>query len=353
MRGIFRRSKAGMALMAAFTFAVIGGNATAGTFTGGGDGTSWEDPLNWASGVVPVNGATGVIAIGGDFVDFDANTWAALTAAGNLQNATQYRVDRFLLNENTTALGSPGGITFDQGNGNQVLQTNGNSSIFGSRGNTTIVNVLSGSVNTGSNTTFGARNGTGILNLSGGQFIVGRGNLTLGQNPDGTGEFNITGGDLLTRGGAFISPNSTFEVVGTGAGQIGIGSQGSVDGFWDQAAGATIRSGVDSTGITPIFIDDVQGGAGAGIATFTAGSILDPFDAGGVATNVWFTVLEAENSILGAPTLSAAATAAGWISRVDSGNLLQVQLVATAIPEPSSLALLGLGGLFLTARRRK
>lgn len=352
MREIFRWSRACVALAAAFSIGVFSIAVQADTFTGDGDGFSWEDPANWAAGVVPINGGSGNVAIGGHDVVFDADTWTALTNANNLQNATQYRVVRFLLNEDASALGT-GGITFDQGNGNTVLQTNGTSAIFGSRGETTTVNVLSGTVNTGSNTTFGARNGTGILNLSGGEFIVGRGTLTLGQaSQGGTGDFNITGGTLLTRGGAFISPNSVFEVVGTGS-QIGIGSQGSVDGFWDQSADAILRSGVDSTGITSIFIDDVQAGTGAGVATFDAGSILDPYDAGGVATDVWFTVLEAENSISGAPTLSADSIAAGWISRVESGNLLQVQLVSAAIPEPSSLALLGLGGLALVGRRRK
>lgn len=349
--------KVSSAAIAGFVLLAFGSIVSADTFTGGGDGTSWEDPLNWAAGVVPPNNGGGNTAIGGHFVDFDANTWAALTAAGNLQNATQYRVVRFLLNEDASATGT-GGITFDQGAGNEVLQTNSNSSIFGSRAQTTTVNVLSGTVNTGANTTFGARDGTGILNLQGGEFIVGRGNLTLGQeSAGGTGIVNITGGELLTRGGANISSMATFEVVGTGSTQIGIGSQGSVDGFWSQLGGGVLRPGLDATGVTDILVDDVQGGAGAGVATFDAGSILDPYDAGGFFLNTWETVLDAEGGIIdNGLALSGTSVAAGFEQRIlegagtNGGDLLQVRLVA--VPEPSSLVLLGLGGLFFTRRRR-
>ena len=101
----------------------------------------------------------------------------------------------------------------------------------------------------------------------------------------------------------------------------------------------------------------MQGGAGAGVATFDAGSILDPYDAGGFFLNTWETVLDAEGGIIdNGLALSGTSVAAGFEQRIlegagtNGGDLLQVRLVA--VPEPSSLVLLGLGGLFFTRRRR-
>ncbi len=342
-----KKLTAALAMASAIAFSGI---ANADTFVDLGADDKWETAANWQLNAVPLNNGSGNTLINVGDVVFDADTWAALQTAGNVQSATQYRVVRFLLNESTSIPVGTGSITFDHGSGNQVLQTNGTSAVFGSRTGLTTVNMLSGEVNTGSSTTFGARSGTGILNLADGNFIVGRGNLTLGNGSTGTGIVNITGGVLRTRGGAIINDISTFEVIGTGASEIGIGSQGTVDGFWTQQAGGVLRSGIDSTGITSILIDDVGGGGGD--ATFAAGSILDPYDAGGALENVWETVLLADGTITGSPTLSSTAVAAGWESQIINGNELQVRLVS-AIPEPSSMALLGLGGLFFAGRRRR
>ncbi len=357
------RRAASRGAFAAILVAVLAGTAFADTFNGDGDGTSWEDANNWLLDAVPLNNASGNTFInGGHDVDFDTDTWDALIAAGNTQSASQYRVVRFLLNESTAA-GAIGtnSLTFDFGDpagtsNREVLQTNSTSAVFGGRGGSdTTVNVVSGTVNTGSRTSFGARtDALGTLNVTGGEFVVGRSNLQLGINntfdtTTGTGIANISGGAFRTREGVAIGGTSTFHVQGSGASEIGVGSQGSVDGVWTQVAGGVLRTGIDAGGITAILVDDYNDdGAGTqGNATFEAGSILDPYDLGGASTNLWYTVMTWEGMVTGAPTLSSAAVSAGWQSQI-SGQNLQVRLV----PEPGSIGLLALGIPFLIRRRR-
>ena len=48
-----------MPLLSAFLVLGLVGSATAGNnFTGGGDGSSWDDPANWAVGLVPFDTTT-------------------------------------------------------------------------------------------------------------------------------------------------------------------------------------------------------------------------------------------------------------------------------------------------------
>ena len=130
---------------------------------------------------------------------------------------------------------------------------------------------------------------------------------------------------LRTRGGAAVGGTSSFNVIGSGATEIGIGTQGSVDGFWLQRPGSILSFAFDAGGATPILIDDIEDDGVGGVATFEAGSILETSDLGGFPQNVWVPVMSAEGGIVGAPTLSAASVAAGWESRV-TGNVLEVQL---------------------------
>lgn len=355
-------------LVVACAATVLGGTAHADLFTGDGDGTSWEDPDNWGADAVPLNNGSGNTFInGGHNVDFDTDTWTALDAAGNLQGGmggSQYRVVRFILNENTSSgpIGT-NSLNFSFGDGREVLQTNSTSAVFGGRnGSDTTVNVASGTVNTGSRTSFGARTGAmGTLNVTGGEFIVGRSNLQLGINnafdtTTGTGVANISGGVFRTREGVAIGGTSTFHVQGSGATEIGVGSQGSVDGRWNQAAGGILRTGIDAGTFPTILIDDVDddGGGAQGNAIFDVGSILDPYDAGGAATNVWHTVMTWEGTLTGLPDLSATALADGWERQV-SGNNLQVRLVA--IPEPGAFLMFSVVALAVSfrnsARNRK
>lgn len=376
MKKVFTFMKSvAMPAMAAAVLTV--GTAHADVFDGGGDGTSYEDPLNWAVDTVPGNNG-GVLDVNGDPVQavdgdgnlvfdadgnpvqqrentswngqdvvFDTATWdflAAGEAAGidYLQNATQHRVQRFILGEQIGA-GDTGdlSLTFDfadpAGAVRQVLQTNGTSAIFGSRFGNCVVNMISGEVNTGSTTTFGARQATGTLNITGGTFIIGRSNLQLGVNNDfvdqgGTGILNISGGLFQTRQGVAVGGTSSFNVIGSGAMEIGVGSSGSVDGAWTQNAGGVLSIAFDAGGSSLIFVDDVgdDGGGTQGNVTFVAGSILELSDLGG-ADNTVKTVMAWEGTLTGLPTLSAASVSAGWTMQV-VGNELQVQNLS--LPDP-------------------
>ena len=374
------------ALTGAVTIVAICGGANADNFDGGGDlatgdgtGTKWEDAANWELDLVPgdngiIVDAAGNIQLNDEGTEFeslntninafnvlyDTDTWDFLQANNQavdnplnpgvtvntlVQSATQHRVQRLIVNENLGA--GPFGVctlTFDFGDpaGLQtrtILQTNATSAIIGGRNNSeTTVNMISGEVNTASRTQVGGRTGAvATINVMGGTFIVGRSNLQLGINnaldtQGGTGIVNVTAGTLRTRVGAAIGGASTFNVVGSTPTEIGIGSEGNIDGFWFQQTGGVLSVGLDAGGLTPILIDDFDDdGAGAeGNATFEAGSILDPFDAGG-ANNAWTTVMIWEGTLTGLPDLSAAAVSAGWEMRVE-GNELQVRNLS--FPDP-------------------
>ena len=357
---------------------VFASTVSADVFDGGGDGTKYEDPLNWALDTVPGNNG-GVLDANGDPVQavdgngipivdvngnpvqatlntswngqdvvFDTATWdflAAGEAAGidYLQSATEHRVQRFILGEQAGA-GDTGdlSLTFDfadpAGGLRRILQTNSNSAVFGSRFGDCVVNMNSGEVNTGARTTFGARQGTGTLNITGGSFIIGRSNLQLGVSnafvdEGGTGILNISGGLFQTRQGVAIGGTSSFNVIGSGAMEIGVGSNNSVDGEWTQLAGGVLSFAFDAGGATMILVDDVDDdGAGAqGNVTFEAGAILDLSDLGG-ADNTVKTVMTWEGTLTGAPTLSAASVSAGWTMEI-VGNELRVQ--NTSLPDPA------------------
>lgn len=202
-------------------------------------------------------------------------------------------------------------------------------------------------------------NATGVYNLSGGSLVMARetGGTTLFLGQNGNGTINITGGAFTTRGGVELGIGTgvgTFRVVGNAATQIGIGSEGpTIDGRWIQHAASRLQVGITSGGITPILVDEKDAAAtGNGNVTFDAGSILDPFDAGGAAANMWHTVMTWEGTLTNnGLALSTAAQTAGWSFRVE-GNSLQVQLVA-AVPEPTTVGLAGMAALALLTRRRR
>lgn len=353
MKCLLKLRMVGHALLVALTFVVISGIAHADNWVGndvdgtGGDGVSWEDPLNWELDAVPFNNTSDQnVRIGGnEQVVFDADTWAFLQANDDpaadpaeryLQNATEYRIARLLMGDrNGGAFNGSHSLTMDQGDGNTVRATNGTSAVIGTRTNkNTTLNIVSGITNLEGNRIVvgGAVDSSGTINVSGGEMILGRGGLELGLG-DGAGTVIITGGAFTTRNTATVGVGGTFDVVGSAASQIGIGSAGAnVDGSWTQSGGGVLRSGLDAGGVTPILVDDrddpVEVG---GNVTFESGSVLEPYDAGG-ANNAWTTVMAWEGTLTdNGLELSAAADSAGWEMRFE-GSQLQVRNLS--FPDP-------------------
>ena len=329
-----KNTKKSAQMVTATAVLAVGITAQANTFDGGGDGTSWEDPLNWSGDAVPTNNGSNIIIHANHEVSFDAGTWTYLTDNGLLQNAKEHRIARLLMGDSTA--GSANGnhsLTLDPGDGNTIRATNSNSAVISGRpGKFSTLNILSGIINleAGRIRIGQGEGGSGIVNVSGGLLTLGRGGLELGNiNGSGDGTLNITGGSFTTRNDAEIFGSGVFHVAGTAAATIGIGSNGSTDGRWVQSPGGVFRPGIDASGVTLTFVDEVDGNTGAGgngNVTFESGAILDPYDLGDAAPDVWTTVMEWEGTVTdNGLILSEDALANGWQKQI-VGNQLQVRL---------------------------
>ena len=190
----------------------------------------------------------------------------------------------------------------------------------------------------------------------------GRPSMEVGGITNGTGLFEISGGAMETRGGVHIGGTGTFSVVGSAATSIGIGSNQSLDGVWLQTAGGTLSAAIDAGGVTPIFIDDKDGGTI--FAEFQDASILDLSFASGVTPfdGAW-TVMEVEGTTitdLGLGLSAATMVDPNWSFVIDNSgaNGLLVAIYSgdlVVIPEPSRVALIAgcFGLVALMTRRRK
>lgn len=324
------------------TALLAAGGAQAANITYHGAG-KYEATANWDPAMLPGGSDTALIDGDADVV-FDDVTWAALDSAGVLNSATEYRVQFFrIANFGTDAL------TLDFDNGHTIRTTNTGVTYIGSgSGSNGTMTLESGNIIVESARTFiGEKEGaSGALHITGGSYTTGReqGGNSLWVGNGGSGTFTISGGSYASRAGVVIGSQGLFEVVGTGADQIGIGSYNSVDGRWTQNTGGILRTGIEASGVSSILIDEV-GDNGGGDVTFEAGAILDPYDLSALA-GTWYTVMAWEGTLTdNGLALSEDAVDAGWDFRI-SGNELQVQLV----PEPASLSLLGLAGALLIRR---
>ncbi|MBK1828077.1 autotransporter-associated beta strand repeat-containing protein [Haloferula rosea] len=148
----------------------------------------------------------------------------------------------------------------------------------------------------------GLGGGTGNLIVKGGHLNISRGPAGASLHVDygGTGNFEISGGSLITRTGVRVGDQGTFSVIGHGASRIGIGTSGPLDGEWYQEAGGTLRARVNatSTGLSTIFIDEVDTSDGSGgNVTFEDGALLDVGFTGGFVNGGTYTVMEWEGSV--------------------------------------------------------
>ncbi len=165
--------------------------------------------------------------------------------------------------------------------------------------------------------------------------------------------FEISGGTVNITGAVTDTDPGTYRVIGSGATSISLGSM-TLDVANTEANGGPSKISflLDENGVTLTEI--------SGAATF-AGTVLeiglmDGFDGAGITgAGVTFdlltaTSISATNLTLDQSLLPANRWVTGWeIVNGGNGQILQVTLV----PEPSSLALLGLVSLVLMKRRRR
>lgn len=332
------------------SMAVIASQTTqAATWTGGGDGTSFEDDANWnpnpPDATRNINTAVTVTR------DVDINVNRTFVEGGAVLNVTA-------------------GTHSDGQSGASIYNFVGNNSLG-------TVNQSGGSYDIGHALRIGGGNANsdGTYNLSGGSLNLSRGansnlqsgtdrpSLQVGSPTAGAqGLFEISGGSLITRFGSHIGGGGVFSVVGSGASSISFGNNANGDGHWVQRSGSTLKAAIDAGGLTKIFIDDNNDDGLNVFAEFEAGSLLDlSFNGIAPVAGTW-TVLELENNdieISGTGTVTGnslglaltGSTDANWSFAVDNSGANGL-LIATYVPEPGSLALLGLGGLLIARRRR-
>ena len=283
-------------------------------------------------------------------------TKAGIVVAGGAQSKT-------IANDGGTAVDNTG-ITLD---GSVIVLDNGTLSLGGN------ISGAGGLTKDGA----GSTTLTGA-NSYGGDTIVNAGTLSLasGSSHSGSGDYTVNGGTLEIATGVdlsghamtiagVISPGNSPGTAATGA-QTWLdggsylweindsgGSQGADPGWdWLDITGALDLTSLTAGGFT-IDIDSLTLGNVAGNAAgFDSYIQLD-----GIA-DYSFTIATASLGISGFDeslfTLdySGFSNAPGWNwAIVESGNDLVLQ--AFAVPEPSSTALLGLGGLALMLRRKR
>ncbi len=318
-------------------------------------------------------------------IDVDQGT-LAFNVRGNSNNGG-------IAGSGNAGLDIASGATFDLRSGTfKIDALDGSGTIENSSG---VGNTLSIGNNNGSGTFSGnitqvdadafdlVKNGSGTQTLSGantytGTTTVNAGTLSLasGSSHSGSGDYTVNGGTLEIATGVdlsghamtiagVISPGNSPGTAATGA-QTWLdggsylweindsgGSQGADPGWdWLDITGALDLTSLTAGGFT-IDIDSLTLGNVAGNAAgFDSYIQLD-----GIA-DYSFTIATASLGISGFDeslfTLdySGFSNAPGWNwAIVESGNDLVLQ--AFAVPEPSSTALLGLGGLALMLRRKR
>jgi len=307
-----------LAFTAFVTLAAYSPTAPAATFNGSG---LVQDAGNWTGGLPTTAGNVGIIGAGD---------------SGEVGNTTALATEV-----------SVNGLFIDQQGGN-IFST----SFRGSEFVSTVWTISGGAMNTlGQNWKSGSSltlNGGGAINVDSGRdfflsngsaFTMDGGTMSVGDqfSSAGTGgTFNLNAGTLTVGNfGTGFNSSGTYNFNGS---SLTAGSYGS----FQKVSARTINFGtaagaVEITGNFDAFNTTIDWTAGSSYTLTISGSLLDT----GVATT--YETLYTEGQILfeGANTDPFASVFSV------SGNTLSL------IPEPASLALMGLGGLLMLGRGRR
>ncbi|MGJ8641217.1 MAG: hypothetical protein ACSHYA_17640 [Opitutaceae bacterium] len=286
--------------------------------------TKYETGGNWDSDAVPFSTGKNSMALAisdGGTMTFDASS-------GKRQ------ID-FLNVTNGSVLNMSGGV-FDHSRAGNVVRTS-----IGLSGGVSTVNQTGGDMMIGHMLRLGGKGGAGVYNLSGGSLSVFRGGGSLMGGPFnpsisvGAGnlpsEFNISGGKLESRGGVEIGPDSSFNVIGSGASSITFGlSKYKEPGNWFQKGTLSFSIGTD--GVT--IIDIASGENGAPDVRFMPGSVLDLSFNGIVPFAGTWTLMEVEGAELINEGLALSPKTLAdprWAVKIDNSGV-NGRLVATYLP---------------------
>lgn len=248
-------------------------------WTNNGHDGDWEDANNWSGGISPNPGDDLYINRPGDerarYKAYAKANYGAIHVGNFSGQVGDMSVEGGVLNvdRNPTFMSRVGA----SGGEGKLIQRDGDVRI----------NTLQVGLDPGSR---------GHYLLQGGRLLLSRAplekrySLSVGENL-GEGVFSISNGTLMTRQGVILGRSEghgVFQVIGSKADAIAIGSLGNKDGEWFQSSGSMLDVRIDDGGITPIQINeaDSDGSDGANV-TFCAGSLLNVEFLGESQTGFW------------------------------------------------------------------
>ncbi|VGO11740.1 hypothetical protein PDESU_00286 [Pontiella desulfatans] len=245
------------------------------------------------------------------------------------------------VNQHSIAIGIARTATFNFNRGNLSFGNNGWNNIGGhNAGGNATLNVNGGTLGINAiRTALGGADAT--ININGGDLTIGRGqtfdgistSIVLGyDNKGGTGALHVASGSLITRTGMRLGNGTgigVFSVEGTEATSIGIGSNNTGDGFWNQKSNSVLQARFATNGVTTIFIDDQDGDDDAW-ATFEDGAILEVDFMEGATNYTTFDLMVCEGPITDNGLKLVTSSPGEWsYGIVTNGitNILQVTVV--------------------------
>jgi hypothetical protein len=236
-----------------------------------GDG-DWDNPVNWAFD-------------GNNVLPSADGTSGATLQIDTTENYAVYTAEQGSRNYNQLHIGIDADGRLDVlGSGYTLSASALGSHYIGQAGHTATLNVDGGAtLNYGASQVQVGNSSSGMVNVrNGSTLIFGRESSGIsgrfGYNASGYGAITIEGdATFKTRAGVAVGANGStgrFCVQGAG-GSILIGSEGSLDGCWEQYDGGTLQALVSSSGLSTIFIDDYGDDGSGGDVTFERGSLLE------------------------------------------------------------------------------